>query len=216
MTAKIISKLYRQTPPLVCNILTMVMTLSFLTLNAWASEVRTYKNKTYGFTFEYPSTCKVKEKRGVDWISIGIDDKRKIKGYIFNLNECVKKTRYLFSFNKFRSCAIHIVRQWCEAVGPMGESYCTGTKHETKFRSKNDVPIIQLHFKHVSRDYESQKKTKKLLDPTFIVDISRNPEDQRALVFGLASDPISDKFQYKLARGIVRSIKIENTKDFAY
>lgn len=189
--------------------------LFFLTTAVWSSEQASYRNRKFGFAFEYPSSYQLHEY-GISIDLIDSKENNKIFGHVLELDECIEKNRYffklLFFIDKFRSCAIDIARDWCYADGPDGDSYCTTVTDETRYASKYGVPVIQLHFVNISEYYEDgiMTKRKKIVGPVFIADISKDAGHQRALIFNLANDRPMDKLEYRTTRDIIRTVKLEN------
>jgi hypothetical protein len=171
-----------------------------------ADSKKTYKNRQYGFTLQYPSFYKLKTlgKAGFDLIR---DDliilRADIEDTTFKIfiKESQHKEKLFLEFARERA------KLTCAADGPDGSSSCGGIESEKQYISANGLNCVELYLLMTREDYSTETKHLSRVGPVYVVDISRAERPLALLIFSGygKSAPTSTELMMKK---MVNSVKL--------
>jgi hypothetical protein len=171
-----------------------------------ANSNKTYRNRQYGFTLEYPSIYKLKTfgHGGFDLIR---DDliilRADIEDTSFKIfiKESQHKEKLFLEFARERA------KLTCAADGPDGSSSCGGIESEKQYISANGLNCVELYLLMTREDYSTETKHLSRVGPVYVVDISRAERPLALMIFSGygKSAPASTELMMK---EVVDSVKL--------
>lgn len=163
-------------------VLSSLMTCLSAVTVATADSKKTYKNRQYGFTLEYPSIYKLKTSGQVGFDLIREDRiilRASIEDDAFKIfiKETESKENLFLDFARERAKVI------CAADGPDGSTYCGAIEIEKQYTSTNGLNYLEFYLLMTREDYSTETKHLSKVGPVYVVDISREERPLALMIF---------------------------------
>jgi len=131
-----------------------------------------YQNAEYGFTFDYPSTYRLK-RFGDGYFDILTEGETLLRGSVEDTSFKVfiresKPTDDVFQRFARERCKIP-----CRADGPDGSTYCERIESEREFVSTSGLRVLEFYLTMTRENYAENTEERAEVGPVYVVDISR-------------------------------------------
>jgi hypothetical protein len=147
-----------------------------------ADSKKTYRNRQYGFTLQYPSMYKLKTlgQGGFDLLR---DDRIILRANIEDnaFKIFIKESEH--KENLFLDFARERAKTTCGADGPDGSTYCGGIDSEKQYTSANGLNCVEFYLLMTREDYSTNTKYLSKVGPVYVVDISREGRPLALMIF---------------------------------
>jgi hypothetical protein len=189
-----------------CTHILVLLISVFLSLSAFASEERSYRNEEYSFTLRYPSSFQVRSS-GEGYFDILKDDEifaqASVEDETFNIfiHEVKPKEDVFRSFARERCKII------CDADGPDGSTYCKEIATEKEWTSANGLRVLEFTLVFTRENYQDKTKEESKIGPVYVVDISA-VHRHVALMIHPEHEILASKDSEQLIRGLIDTIKL--------
>jgi hypothetical protein len=149
---------------------------------ASAEDNKTYTNRQYDFSLEYPSVYELKTlgQGGFGLIrDSSVIFRADIEDTSFKafIEESTHKQNIFLAFARERAKAL------CTADGPDGSSYCGAIKSEKQYTSSNGLNYVEFYLLKTREDFSTNTKYLSRVGPVYVVDISREERSLALMVF---------------------------------
>jgi len=147
-----------------------------------ADNKKTYRNRQYGFTLEYPSIYKLKTF-GQGGFDLTRDDRIILQANIEDnaFKIFVKESQH--KENLFLEFARERAKVTCGADGPEGSTYCGGIESEKQYTSANGLNCLEFYLLMTREDYSTETKHLSKVGPVYVIDISREERPLALMIF---------------------------------
>jgi len=189
------------------QILAIVLSLSLFPYSlASADETKTYTNKKYKFTFDYPSTYHLK-KFGDGYFDLLNNGKIILRASIEDNAFKIFIKENNPTGDILRSFARERCKVVCAADGPDESTYCDEIESEREYGSANGLRVLEFYMVMTRENYSDKTKKKSRVGPVYVVDMSKGNRFIALMIYpghgALASESAKG-----LAQGVIDSVRV--------
>lgn len=171
-----------------------------------AQDKTPYNNAEYGFTFDYPFTCRLK-RFGDGYFDILRNGKILLRGSVEDTSFKVFIRESTPTDDVFLKFARQRCKVPCAADGPDGSTYCETIDSEREFVTTGGLTVLEFYLTMTREDYVENYKEQSKVGPVYLVDLSLKKRPL-ALMISLGHGVLASESTQRMALEVIDSVRL--------